>query len=79
VFQQLNQRLAQQMLGFAAVPLGSSFFLYHDLSEQGIGSGLIAFALLAEPSKHIRIQAKCYLLLDGPVEWVPHGILPEQR
>lgn len=67
MFQQLNQRLAQQMLDFAAVPSCSSF-LYHDLSEQGIGSGLIAFAPLAKPSKHIRIQAKCYLLLDGPVE-----------
>jgi hypothetical protein len=54
-----------------------SSFLYHDFPEQGIDSGLIAFTLLAEPSKHIRIEAKSYLLLDGSVEWVPHGIAPK--
>ncbi len=54
-----------------------SSFLPHDLSQQGIGSGLVPFALLAWTSKHIRIEAKSYLLLDGPVEWVPHRFPPE--
>src|SRR5208337_421984 len=64
------------MLDLAAI-LSYSTFLHHDLPEQRIGSGLVAFALLAEPGKHIRIETKCYLLFDGPVEWVPHRIPPE--
>lgn|ERR1700688_1267044 len=50
---------------------------YHNLPQQEIRSRLVPLALLAEPGKHIGIQAKCYLLLNGAVERIRQGILPE--
>ncbi len=49
----------------------------HGLAQQGVGAGLIALTLTAQPSDDVGVKAKRQLLFQRTVEGITDGIFPE--
>ncbi len=51
--------------------------LKHGLAEEGVGAGLVAFAVFAEPGDNVGVEAQGELFLERAVVGVADGVFPE--
>ena len=49
----------------------------HGVAEEGVGAGVVAFALAAKPGDDVGVEAEGQLLLDGAIEGVADSVAPK--
>jgi len=49
----------------------------HGFAKEGVGAGLIAFAVAAEPGDDVGVEPQGELLFNGAIEGIADGVAPE--